>query len=121
MANVSQRDSTAMPPGSEVPARHTNHLRSSACDFSSFLDRRIRHHQVLGQPAFAAFAPGNTHMDTLREFLSKYSDVSFVLVVMIVALVFYLLDILVLAGVCVLSIILLAFFRLIILISRLFR
>ena len=47
-------------------------------------------------------------MDTLREFLSKYSDVSFVLVMMIIALVFYLLDALHLAGICVLSIILLA-------------
>ena len=67
MPNVSQRDSTAIPPGGEVSARHTNHLRSSACDLSSFLDRRIRHHQVLGQPAFAAFAPGDTHMFKLRR------------------------------------------------------
>jgi hypothetical protein len=49
MPNVSQRDSTAIPTGGEVSARHTNHLRSSACRLSSFLDRRIRHHQVLAK------------------------------------------------------------------------
>ena len=47
MPNVSQRDSAAIPTGGEVSARHTNHLRNSACDLSSFLDRRIRDHQVL--------------------------------------------------------------------------
>jgi hypothetical protein len=60
-------------------------------------------------------------MDTLRDFWSKHSDVSFVVVMMIVALVSYRLDILELAGVCVLSASVLAVFRLIILISRLFR
>jgi hypothetical protein len=67
MPNVSQRDSTAIAPGGEVSARHTNYLRSSASDHSSFLDRRIRHHQVLGKPAFAAVAPGDTHMFKLRR------------------------------------------------------
>ena len=49
MPNVSQRVRTAISPGGEVSARHTNHLRSSACGLSSFLDWCIRDHQVLGR------------------------------------------------------------------------
>ena len=50
MPNVSQRDSTTIPTGGEVSARHTNHLRNHACGLSSFFDRRIRDHQILGGP-----------------------------------------------------------------------
>ena len=67
MPDVSQRDSTAVPPEGEVSARHTNHLRSIACDLGSLLDRGIRQNQLLGQPAFAAFALGDTHMFKLRR------------------------------------------------------
>ena len=56
MPNVSRGDSTAIAFGDEVSARYNNYLLSSACDLSSFLDRRIRHHQVLGQLTFAAVA-----------------------------------------------------------------
>jgi hypothetical protein len=49
MPNVSQRDSTAIAPGGKASARHTNHLRSSACGLSSFPDGCIRNHQVLGR------------------------------------------------------------------------
>ena len=45
--NVSQCDSTAIPTGGEVSARHSNHLRGSACGLSPFLHWCIRDHQVL--------------------------------------------------------------------------
>jgi hypothetical protein len=56
MPNVSQRDSTAIPTGGEISARHSNHLRGNACGPISFLDWCIRDHQVLGQATSPHFS-----------------------------------------------------------------
>ena len=90
MANVSQRNRAAILGGVDVSARHSSHLRSSACGLSSFLDWRIRDHQVLGRLPSHFSNRGDAHM--IKTIKSKYvEDVLLVSVCMIACLGLYLL------------------------------